>query len=73
MLVHRMDGKENDMFITRKRLEEIKSNTRWEYETKLERERQFRDLQNEIWEMRRRLDKLEGKTNPVPEATCTKD
>lgn len=61
------------MFITRKRLEEIKSNTRWEYETKLERERQFRDLQNEIWEMRRRLDKLEGKTNPVPEATCTKD
>lgn len=73
MLVHRMDGKENDMFITRKRLEEIKSDTRWEYETKLERERQFRDLQNEIWELRRRIDKLEGKTNPVPEATCTKD
>lgn len=71
MLVHRMDGKENDMFITRKRLEEIKSDTRWEYETKLERERQFRDLQNEIWELRRRIDKLEGKTNPVPEVVYT--
>lgn len=55
------------MFITRKRLEEIKSATRWEYESKLNREREISDIHQEIWELRRRLDKLEGKTNPVPE------
>lgn len=60
------------MFITRKKLEEIKSATRWEYESQLNREREIRDIHDEIWELRRRLDKLEGKTNPVPEVICTK-
>lgn len=60
------------MFITRKRLEEIKSGVRWEYESKLNREREISDIHQEIWELRRRLDKLEGKTNPVPEVVYTK-
>lgn len=59
------------MFITRKKLEEIKSATRWEYESQLNREREIRDMHDEIWELRRRLDKLEGKTNPVPEVIYT--
>lgn len=60
------------MFITRRRLEEIKSATRWEYERQLNREREISDIHEEIWELRRRLDKLEGKTNPVPEVLNTK-
>lgn len=60
------------MFITRKRLEEIKAHERWEYESELNREREIRDIHDEIWELRRRLDKLEGKTNPVPEVVCIK-
>lgn len=59
------------MFITRKKLEEIKSATRWEYESQLNREREIRDMHDEIWQLRRRLDMLEGKTNPVPEVVCT--
>lgn len=59
------------MFITRKKLEEIKSATRWEYESQLNREREIRDMHDEIWQLRRRLDKLEGKTNPVPEVVYT--
>lgn len=35
-------------------------------------EREIRDIHDEIWELRRRLDKLEGKTNPVPEVLNTK-
>ena len=61
------------MFITRKKLEEIKSATRWEYESQLNREREIRDMHDEIWQLRRRLDTLEGKTNPVPEVMCTND
>ena len=60
------------MFITRKKLEEIKSATRWEYESQLNREREIRDMHDEIWQLRRRLDMLEGKTNPVPEVLNTK-
>lgn len=59
------------MFITRKRLEEIKDHERWEFESKLNREREIRDIHDEIWALRRRLDKLEGKTNPVPEVVYT--
>ena len=60
------------MFITRRRLEEIKSATRWEYESQLNRDREIREIHEEIWELSCRLDKLEGKTNPVPEVVCTK-
>lgn len=60
------------MFITRKRLEEIKDHERWEFERKLSREREISDIHQDIWELKRRLDKLEGKTNPVPEVTCVK-
>jgi hypothetical protein len=60
------------MFITRKKLEEIKSATRWEYESQLNREREIRDMHDEIWQLRRRLDMLEGKTNPVNEVVYTK-
>lgn len=59
------------MFITRKRLEEIKQGARWEYERQLNREREISDMHQEIWELRRRLDTLEGKTNPVPEVVYT--
>lgn len=59
------------MFITRKKLEEIKNTTRWEYESQLNREREIRDMHDEIWQLRRRLDALEGKTNPVPEVAYT--
>ena len=57
------------MFITRKRLEEIKAHERWEHERQLNREREISDIHQEIWGLRCRLDKLEGKTNPVPEVT----
>lgn len=53
------------MFITRKRLEEIKDHERWELERKLSREREISEIHQDIWELKRRLDKLEGNTNPV--------
>ena len=52
------------MFITRRRLEEIKQSTRWEREREIDREREISEMHQKIWELERRLDKLEGKTNP---------
>lgn len=53
------------MFITRKRLEEIKCSTRWETERNIDRERELSMMRTEIYEMKHRLDVLEGKCNPV--------
>lgn len=55
------------MFITRKRLEEIKAHERWEWESKVNREREISEMHQKIWELEHRLDLLEGKTPVVNE------
>lgn len=59
------------MFITRKRLEEIKSETRWQHESKLNRDRELSELRIEVYELKRRLDILEGKGCSVPNVPVT--
>ena len=54
------------MFITRKRLEQIKQSAKWETEKEITRERQISEMWQHIFELEHRLDRLEGKTNPIP-------
>ena len=46
------------MFITRKRLEEIKSHERWEHERRLDREREISDIRSRLWELEDKVARL---------------
>ena len=68
------------MFITRKRLEEIKSHERWEHERRLDREREISDIRSRLWELEDKVARLDtAKTISIPKAApevvtpaCTK-
>lgn len=63
------------MFITRKRLEEIKSHERWEHESRLNREREMSDMRIRLHELEYKVAMLERefgkKPNPVNHETIT--
>lgn len=63
------------MFITRKRLEEIKAQERWEYESRLNRERDMSDMRARLYELEHKVAMLERelgkKPNPVNPETIT--
>ena len=63
------------MFITRKRLEEIKSHERWEHESRLNREREMSDMRIRLHELEYKVAMLERefgkKPNPVSHETIT--
>ena len=53
------------MFITRKRLEEIKAHERWEHESRLDREREISDIRSRLWELEDKVARLEMKMGNV--------
>lgn len=53
------------MFITRNRLEEIKSHERWEHERRLNREREMSDMWERIRKLEYKVATLEKKVNPA--------
>ena len=59
------------MFITRKRLEEIKSHERWEHESRLNREREISDIRSRLWELEDKVARLEMKMGNVVTAKTT--
>lgn len=63
------------MFITQKRLEEIKSHERWEHENRLNREREMSDMWERVRKLEHRVALLEHelgkKPNPVNPETVT--
>ena len=61
------------MFITRKRLEEIKCQERWEYESRLNREREMSDMRARLNELEYKVAMLENKFNipSTPNVTPT--
>ena len=55
------------MFITRKRLEEIKSHERWEHESRLNREREMSDIRSRLYELEHKVAVLEIKLGKKPD------
>lgn len=53
------------MFITRKRLEEIKSHERWETERHIDREREMGQIRERLYQLERKVEVLEGTATPV--------
>lgn len=55
------------MFITRKRLEEIKCQERWEYESRLNREREMSDMRERIRKLEDKVAVLEREIGKKPD------
>lgn len=61
------------MFITRKRLEDIKSHERWEHERRLNREREMSDMWQRLHELEYKVAKLEKATKQSTAETYSED
>lgn len=55
------------MFITRKRLEDIKSHERWEHERRLNREREMSDMWQRLHELEYKVAMLERELGKKPD------
>ena len=53
------------MFITQKRLEDIKANERWKHENRLNREREMSDMWERVRKLEYKVAMLEKKVNPA--------
>lgn len=57
------------MFITRKRLEDIKANERWKHENRLNREREMSDMWERIRKLEHKVAMLENELMKTGSAT----